>query len=247
MKNCTIILTVFALILFFQCSKDETKKTITIDQKNVAMFSGETTQLGLIFSTEDLKGKTYQWTTSDINVATVSASGLVTGVRIGETFVTASTSDESLVDSAKITIQPKYNLYLEPYLAFGASAAIVKANETRVLLSEESGLAYLGENDNVVAVLYLFDNDALTGAGVLLETTTDVTSNLMDFLLERYEALTFADEVFYFTDNKGVVAAMSINETLGLNVIYFEETYLKSTSLLREDYKKALIKVRQNM
>jgi hypothetical protein len=161
--------------------------------------------------------------------------------------VTAYTSDESLVDSAKITIESKYNLYKEPYLVFGASAAIVKANETRVLLSEECELGYLGENENIIAVLYLFDNDALTGAGVLPETTTDVTSNLMEFLLERYEALTFVDEVFYFTNNKGVVAAMSINETLGLNVIYFEESNLKSTPKLREEYNRALINLRKNL
>ena len=107
-----------------------------------------------------------------MNVATVSNLGLITGVRVGETYVTVSSTDGTLKDRAKVIITAKYNLYKVPYLGFGAITNEVKAMETSVLVG------------------------------------------------------------------------MSVDSTLGLVVVYFEDTGLKSTSLPIELYEKTISNMR---
>jgi uncharacterized protein YjdB len=150
--NKFLLIALFA-IFFYGCKKDEVAETILIDQKENSMNSADTKQLTLTYSDDGLKTKSYNWTSRDENVVTVSGSGFITGVRVGETYVLVSSTDGTLKDSTKVKIIAKYNLYKEPYLVLGSTMSEVKAKETRVLTTTQStSLFYGGENSNVRTV-----------------------------------------------------------------------------------------------
>jgi hypothetical protein len=234
-------------LLFVSCSKsakEGVKETITVDTKEVSMFSNDTKQINLTYSTESLKSKIYTWSSSDLNVANVTA-GLVTGVRIGQCYIRVASSDGKLKDSTKITIQPKYFLYNEPYVIFGTPESNILAKETRTLLSQTAtGLMYQGENSNVVGVIYLFANNAMTSADVMLLTNTTIADLVANFLNERYQYTGTSNNVYFLTNNKGIIVCLNVDATLGLNVMYIKDT--KSISLISmiELYKKEMESLR---
>lgn len=243
MRNIKILLLILSFIAFLQCGKEDKKESISFDQHVVTITRGDTKQLNLIYSADDLKGRVFNWSSSDENVVTVSTTGLLTGIRIGETRVTVSSSNGRLTDTVHVILQPEYNLFKEPYFGFGASMAVVKANETRELLSDESGLGYLGENENVLAVIYTFTDDAMDASCVVFNLTAEIAAHLSDCFAERYEPIMEDNGAFYFRNSKGVIAVFSINESMGPNVIYFEESNLKATMNHGNSFKKVVSRI----
>ena len=69
---------------------------ITLNQKKIWFFPGDTYQLVATVEPADAVNKTVTWTSSDPSVATVSASGLVTMVKVGTATITAKTANGSL-------------------------------------------------------------------------------------------------------------------------------------------------------
>ncbi len=66
---------------------------ITLNQKKIWFFPGDTYQLVATVEPADAVNKTVTWTSSDPSVATVSASGLVTMVKVGTANITAKTAN----------------------------------------------------------------------------------------------------------------------------------------------------------
>jgi alpha-tubulin suppressor-like RCC1 family protein len=97
------------IILVLDCSNEPTAPnavgSVTIGPPSVTLVVGGTAQLTATTADDQgraLTGRTVTWTTSDPGVATVSPTGLVTGVAEGPVTVTATSETKS--DEAAVTV-----------------------------------------------------------------------------------------------------------------------------------------------
>lgn len=81
---------------------------IKIGPENAKIEIGQTKQFAAAISPSDAENKEIEWSSSDTSVATIDATGLVTGVAKGEATITATAKDGSGVKgSATITVLGK--------------------------------------------------------------------------------------------------------------------------------------------
>ena len=73
---------------------------VNIDQTEVTVLAGESTTL----NAETNSGQTIIWSSSDDNVATVDANGVVNAIAVGTATITAATSDGMLKAECKVTV-----------------------------------------------------------------------------------------------------------------------------------------------
>ena len=228
------------ILVCIACTKEE-KEHFTIDQDNVSLQHDGTIQLTTTPS------QTCTWTSDNETIATVSESGLVTGVFIGDTKIRAQTSTGNLIDVCNVHITPRSTLYTEPFFIYGSSISMIKSKEKRSLYNEDSeSLIYNGENLNVRYVLYLFETTGLTSADVLLENTASVATETVTFLEERYSLLGFTDEVIMYQNSDGSIAAINVDDTLGLNVMYFKPTSERKKGCINllDEFKTRIVKIK---
>lgn len=110
--------TITAKVEDFTVTRDITVPwAISISETEAAVRIGKTHALSVSFVPELLaSSKTIVWTSSDESVATVSASGVVTGVAEGDAVITA-TVDKKSVECA-IRVAPYLSLFAEDFSAF---------------------------------------------------------------------------------------------------------------------------------
>ena len=90
---------------------------------------GGTTQLTPIFTPENTSEKSVTYVSSDESVATVSADGVVTGVRVGMAVIQCTATASGKTASCSITVEQAVTLQLTPSsreLAKGHSFTIKK-------------------------------------------------------------------------------------------------------------------------
>ena len=102
-----ILVAVLSACLFAACNDNGNdgggEVTVSIADKSVTeVYEGRTLQLAATKSPESIE---VTWATSDAEVATVSASGLVTGVKAGKAAISVKVGDETK-DSVEITVKP---------------------------------------------------------------------------------------------------------------------------------------------
>lgn len=84
----------------FTMTVEEIKATgIAIDQTEASVEVGKTVQLTASVSPADASCTAVVWDSSDKAVATVSSDGVVTGLTTGQTFITATTTDGTLLSA----------------------------------------------------------------------------------------------------------------------------------------------------
>lgn len=222
----------FLLPLFiFSCTEKE--QFITLSNTNVTMFYDGTKQLSLNYSSDELKSKTYNYSSSDPTIVSVSSTGLVSGVSIGTAIIKVTSTDGKYSDECTFTVSPKSTLYKEPYTVFGSTISTVKSNETRTLYGETTtGLIYTDTDADVRNVIYLFESGKSTFAIVMLTETTSVATEVTTFLMERYNYLGVSSSVYIFKDRQtenGV--ALTVDENFGLCVMYMPPTSSSSVQI----------------
>ena len=129
MKRFQIYVTAIVLFtLFAACSKDDGDDLKITSSRNVELISKKTSQI----ECSDSKAT---YSSENEYVATVSSTGLITGKRIGETFI-----DVNGQKSIKVSVTPVYTQFSEPQFLFGATKDEVYAKVgTNYSLSNESG------------------------------------------------------------------------------------------------------------
>jgi uncharacterized protein YjdB len=83
-------------------------KEVILNQTNVNINEGDTYQLTTIISPSDAPNKTLEWSSSNTEVATVDANGLVTAHKVGTATITVATTDGSdLTATCALTVTPQ--------------------------------------------------------------------------------------------------------------------------------------------
>jgi uncharacterized protein YjdB len=104
---------------------------ISLDKTALQLMAGETEQLSVSVSPEGASVPSYIWSSSDLNVATVSNSGLVTAVGAGTAEITVTTEDGGYRASATVTVE-------------GALPALADST----LIAKDSQWSYLDDGSN---------------------------------------------------------------------------------------------------
>lgn len=115
---------------------------VTLDKNTASIDIGDTTQLTATIAPSNATNQNVTWSTSNSSIATVSSTGLVTGVAAGTATITVTTADGNKTASCTVTVtQPTYVTYkLASSMEPGKSYLIANGNSGSVyLLSNESG------------------------------------------------------------------------------------------------------------
>lgn len=79
---------------------------VSVSPTTASIQVGETRQLTGTISPSNASNKTIIWTSSNSNVATVNANGLVSGLAAGDATITARSQDGNFTASSEITVTP---------------------------------------------------------------------------------------------------------------------------------------------
>jgi hypothetical protein len=248
--NALLKLRIYVLIasmatIAYSCKEADDGKenlsAIEFDEKSISIEVDEEFQLSLQAVPLEAAIPKCVFFSDDDKIATISATGLVTGVAAGTTTVNAKTSDGEYFASCEVTVTSA-DLYREPYLTFGCSVADIKKYETRELQEEISTrLTYYGENDDVYYVRYILTAGIMDYVGVVFQKTAKIEEKVLDFLLERYEYVEEEDDVLYFVDSDWkIVAAVVVLDGGYLSVLYLDNTPAESPALRSSNWKSAV-------
>ena len=220
---------IVSLTLFAACSKEDGDGFNITSSKSVELTSQKTAQI----ECSDPKAT---YASENGYVAAVSETGLITGKRIGETYI-----DVNGRKSIKVSVTPVYTQFSEPQFLFGATKDEVYAKVgTNYSLSNETGIAYTTTNDRVRGYLYLLKDGKVSS--VVMVVSSSYFSSLTDFLLERYAPATFSEEdytVLYVNALTADKITMIIGEQVYsasiIDVAYLPYTNSKSRSVTNSE------------
>lgn len=159
----------------------------------------------------------------------------LTGYHVGQTTVTVNGKA-----NISVTVKPKYNLYDDPVCEWGCDLNYVKDHQNQGTVSSKStDKMYVYENAGGASLLsYNFENGKLKS--VLAMVSTNHTSTLTDYLLERFiMAPYYEGSETYFVglnglddDNAKTAIMMQVYSASYISVYY---TSAKTTASSRSD------------
>jgi len=118
--------------------------SVTVAPTSQSLVIGGTVQLNAIMKDaagNTLSGRTVTWTTSDANVATVDANGLVTAKAVGAATITATSETKTATAAITVTVAPVASVAVSP-----ASPTILQGSTTQLIAttSDASGHVLTG-------------------------------------------------------------------------------------------------------
>lgn len=79
--------------------------SIVISETSLSLFVGDKTQLTATVSPSDAKDKSFAWSSSDANIATIDADGNVSAIAPGTTTITAKTTTRGLTATCSVVVK----------------------------------------------------------------------------------------------------------------------------------------------
>ena len=182
------------------CSSDDDEGSgIVVSPSSISLHYEETQQLKADGATS--------WLSEDEFVASVDQSGLVKGGHVGTTKIIATNGSKK--SACEVTITPKYYLFDEPLLRWGASMSSIQAAETHEkqnVSSDEVLLYNYTSGATACLMMYDFDNNKLRAVMALLNNSMYVTAGY--YLLEHYQPFYIGDNNdYYFMDAMNIEKA----------------------------------------
>lgn len=176
------------MLLFTNCkSGDEKKDIIQLLSANPTLYYDDEFQI----EATSVAPITYK--TENEYHATVSASGLVTAKRIGSTSIILDNGSDT--QNLLVTVKPKSNLYPEPNVDFGVSRAFIISKYGTPDAEDDNIIGYNSYSSKAPILMFVFDeSDKLKASTVMVKTA--YSSELGDFLVERYASIGVDDEDF---------------------------------------------------
>ena len=172
-------------------------ETITLNKESTSLIVGKTETLTANILPDNTTDKTILWSSSNINVATVDANGMITAKKAGECTITAtSLSNPNVSATCKVTIiQPVTGITLNK-----TTIEISELGEQNQLVATispedatEKSVTWSSTNNQICSVSATGIVTA-TGAGTAIVTATTVdgglTANCVVKVLQHVDGLT---------------------------------------------------------
>lgn len=166
--------------------KEKSVTGISLNQGNQSLKVGETVQLTAEVTPVDAIDQAVVWQSSNINVATISPSGLLQAVGYGQSVITAISSDGGFRASLNLTVSAAKavtGVRLDPEILSLRQGQIGQLHAT--VLPEDAGnkkISFISDNTSVVTV----DNDGrllAAGQGTARVTVTTEQGGFKDTVL----------------------------------------------------------------
>ena len=150
---------------------------VALDKSSATLYAGETLTLNATVSPGDASDKGVNWESKDTTVATISSSGVVTGVKAGTATITATAADSSgMSASCEITVwTPADGVTVGP-----VSEALLKPDDELTLTADvqpadahDRSVAWTSSKPAVARV----QDGAVTAVGRGVTTITATTHN----------------------------------------------------------------------
>ena len=126
----------------------------------IVIFSGDSTTLHVKAAPDDATDKSVTWSSDNISIASVDASGKVTGKRAGKAVITATTKDGSnKVARFSLVVEPSVPITIDS-LGFG----IYNANLLGITVKSYCSNTII-KNFDFTITLYSYDGSTLTSSG----------------------------------------------------------------------------------
>lgn len=174
-------------ILFSSCSGggDDIEPYLRLNKSELVLTAGERDTLAV----ESSGIKSLQWITDNDYSIAIDEKGIVSAIRIGEAVVTVNDLANELTSECSITINPKYNIYIEPPLLFGSTIEefkkeMEKLNVYSLKFSTDNFLNYTIGVDNIISMMIC--NFSVNGLSTI-KVNLKYTEHVLDFLSERYK------------------------------------------------------------
>lgn len=190
MKKILYTLMAVAMVAFVGCDKgggSEEDSSIKLTSTNHEMRHNDEFQI------EATSNTPITYVSENEYHAEVSASGLVTGERVGDTNIVMTNGEDT--KRVKITIIPISNLYPEADLDFGMTRSAVKAKLGEPDSETADGIGYTAYSNNAPILMCIFDGaDKLISFSYMVKTS--YSSELGTFLAERYAPIDIDGEKY---------------------------------------------------
>lgn len=207
---------IIALALY-ACKKEP---VLTLQQTSATLKSGEN------FSITATGFDSYQFTSEDEYVAKVSASGIVSAQRVGNTKIVVKAEDK--VAYFSVNVIPEYVFFTEPITEWGMSRSQLISRLGTPSTSTADGVGYTSSSTIAPMSIYLFDANGLSVSSTII--TTSYSSLLGSFMAERYYPFAYDSDEYsiYFINALSVSKATTII-ALGLySTSYWMAVYIRN-------------------
>ena len=151
-------------VYFWKSAGTAPVESVTLDKTTATIEVEEALQLNATVLPMEAGNKNIIWTSSNTSVATVSAEGVVTGLTVGTTTITATTEDGNKTATCAITVEP-----ITAKTWWGGPATIkIEGADVAILYS------YTRNVDKTITYSVIFDNAASA-------LRNDINVNLEDY------------------------------------------------------------------
>lgn len=169
-----------AVLFLASCEKEQ--KPSSFNATTLEMYAVDEHSLTV---SNDVSGT--KFVSSNEYVAHVSQTGVISSNYIGKATITKG------VARCKLTVKPRYSTYTEPIIEWGLSKSSIISKVGTSFSFSNGVLTYQTGNIKAPQCMYSFDsNSKLTASAVSVYTT--YTSELREFLLERYKPYNYSLE-----------------------------------------------------
>ncbi len=206
---------------------------ITLDKSEISLTPGESSKLTATVTPPDATDASVVWSSGDENVATVDNTGKVTAVGKGETIITATTTDQGLTATCKVTVTvPVTGISCDQKSVTLLDGATAKLNFTVLPENASNTNITLSSSDPSVATV---DKDGTVkglkaGTAVITATTEDgeysVSVNVTVFFSSNL--------VVYNTSNSSILSGneiiIGLKSVIKLTVIDVTDPDFKATA-----------------
>lgn len=189
MKKLFLILSMS--MLFMACSDGKDDYTGQIPSA-ISLYVGETQKIDAVGANS-----------SNEFVASVSNKGEVRAEHVGTARISAGFQRHCTV-----TVKPKYNIYPDPYIKWGASISDVIRAVGTPTKQESAKLTY--QIEGPIIVTYQFKNGQLSSIGVAMSNLSTTSMQLMYFMTERYFPVGSQDGLYVFIDGYSYESATTV-------------------------------------
>lgn len=182
MKKRYFALVVLGCLALSACDVPPSKIAVTavdLIQSEVTLDLAESEALTARVMPENATDKTVVWTIDDSDVASISSSGLVTGVSVGETVATVTTNDGGYTDTCDIIVSVPVNPDIVSSVALDQTSLTIHVDEQISLFATVNPSTALNKavtwsslNDDIASV----SSTGLVTAAAVGNTTITVTT-----------------------------------------------------------------------
>ena len=216
--------TVFCLLAISAVACQKQSTPLTIEPSSVVLYSDGTRQL----AANPAEGVTYA--SNDEFYASVDENGLVTGNKVGETEIVASSSNGTV--TIPVTVVSQYSLYPDLTSLINSPLSSMTdmlgaGYQTSTSETGETVYTYLDYNEYTAAILVCFDGGSCSKVFTMISTS--YMSKFTSYLIERYAVAGMQNDYYYFLNHdKNVVITMTLYNPKYMATLYMPYTGTKS-------------------